>query len=887
MKKVSLTIDDVDIKEESDMTVLEAASKNGIYIPHLCHHPDLSPSGVCRLCMVEITGRGLSASCMTPIEEGMKVSTATPDVMDLRRNVLELLLSNHSDECLGDDTHTECRLKDIAVRIGVDMRSPKRFRSMKPNHPVDDSNPFFSFDPNKCVLCGICVRTCDEIQGVSALDFTFRGFETKVSTFGNAPLAGSRCESCGECVVRCPTGALGKHGIKPTREVDSICPYCGVGCGIHLGIKDGAVVSVRGDARNPVNRGRLCVKGRFGSGFINHRERLTTPLIKKDGNFMKATWDEAFDLVAERFSSCKGSKFALIASAKCTNEENYIFQKFARVVMGTNNVDHCARLCHSPTVAGLLRSLGSGAMTNPIADIRGAACIFALGTNTTETHPVIGLEIKQAVRNGAKLIVINPKNTDLERYAEVYIRPRPGTDVALLMGIAKVIIDEGLHDQSFIERRCEDYDAFLSSIKDFDMRSMVEITGVPLSQVLEAARIYAALKPSSILYAMGATQHTHGTDNVLALSNLVLLTGNVGKPSSGINPLRGQNNVQGACDMGCLPNLFPGYQTDKTMFESAWECRLSGVPGLALTEMFDASKIRTMYLIGENPVLSDPDSGHVRAALEGLDFLVVQDIFLTETAQFADVVLPASSFAEKDGTFTNTERRVQRIKRAVEPVGLSLPDWEITCSLARKMGGHGFDFKRPSDIMQEVAGVVPVYRGVSYERLDRGGIQWPCPHHLHPGTAVLHKDRFDTPTGKGRFVSLGYRPPEELPDASYPFILTTCRSLYHYHTGTMTRRVDGLNLLSSQELAELNPRDAEALGLEDGDMARVSSRRGAVDARIKITNRTQRGVVSMTFHFHECPTNELTSAALDPNAGIPEAKVCAVKVEPVKQIAQN
>ena len=535
-------------------------------------------------------------------------------------------------------------------------------------------------------------------------------------------------------------------------------------------------------------------------------------------------------------------------------------------------------------MAGLVTAFGSGAMTNSIHEIGDAACILAIGTNTTVAHPVIALEVKRAVFNGGKLIVANPREIGLVRFADLWLRHNPGTDVALLMGMMRVIVDEGLLDSSFIEERCENFDAFKESLKDFGLDSVERITGVPGEKLAEAARMYATNKPATLLYAMGITQHSHGTDNVLATANLAMLTGNIGKPSTGVNPLRGQNNVQGACDLGALPNVYPGYQAVadpaiRKKFETAWGCSLNPSPGLTLTEIFEAAdkgQIKAVYLIGENPVLSDPDANHIKESLKALEFLVVQDIFLSETAQLADIVLPSVSFAEKDGTFTNTERRVQRVRKAIEPVGDSRPDWQITCQIARRMGAKGFDFEHPSQIMDEIASLTPSYGGINYSRLEDGGLQWPCPTQEHPGTPVLHSQQF--PRGKGRFTPLEYKPPMELPDNEYPLILTSERSLYHFHTGTMTRKVKGLNVILGEELVEINPSDASALGIADGEMVKVTSRRGEITAKAKVTEASPAGVVSMDFHFAESPINQLTNPALDPVAKIPELKVCAVRV---------
>jgi len=542
-------------------------------------------------------------------------------------------------------------------------------------------------------------------------------------------------------------------------------------------------------------------------------------------------------------------------------------------------------------VAGLVTTFGSGASTNSLKDLNDAGCIIAIGTNTTEAHPIIGMNIRRAVRKGTRLIVANPLEIPLARDADVWLQHRAGTDVVLLMGMMKVIVDEGLMDTTFIEERCENYDFFKDSLNNYPLNLVENITGVPGEKVAGAARLYAGNSPASILYTMGITQHTHGTDNVIAVANLAMLTGNIGKPGAGVNPLRGQNNVQGACDVGALPNVFPGYQAVgneilKEKFEAAWGVSLNPTPGKTLTEIMPLAhegKVKAMYLMGENPSLSDPDASHVREAMQRLEFFVVQDIFLNETALLADVVLPACSFAEKDGTFTNTERRVQRVRKAIEPVGDSRPDWWITCRIAQSMGGAGFDFTHPSQIMEEIAEVTPSYGGITYERLEKEGLQWPCPTEDHPGTAILHTELFSR--GRGHFVPLEYRPSDELPDEEYPLVLTTNRSLFHFHTGTMTRKVRGLNTFMGEGLVAINPKDAADLGIEDGEMVRVSSRRGEVTAKASVTESVPPGTVAMTFHFAETPTNELTNPALDPISKIPEYKVAAIRVKKIGRAA--
>jgi formate dehydrogenase alpha subunit len=732
---------------------------------------------------------------------------------------------------------------------------------------MDSSNPFFILDPNKCILCGKCVWTCSEIVGADTINFTLRGFDAY-------PMFDERCESCGDCVAICPVGALVEKDFRwPKQEVKTICPYCAVGCGIYLGLDNGAIVSVRGDEENPVNRGSLCAKGRFGiAEFVHHPDRLTTPLLKKGRRFMEISWEEAIDLIAKKLTQYKGEEFGLTASVKSTNEDNYILQKFARVVMGSNNIDNASRLRDAPSLVGLGESLGSSTMSNPMDDIEAAACIFAIGTNATFSHPILGQRIRRAARKGAKIIVVNPREIDLCRNATLWLRNRPGSDLALLMGMMRVIVDEGLADQAFIKERCENFDALKKSLSQFDLELAEELSGVPQPLIAEAARTYAQCKPATILYGSGLTQHIHGTQNVLALADLAMLCGNMGKAGGGLNSLKGQNNAQGACDMGALPNFLPGYQPlsdpgNRQKFEAAWGCRLEPSPGLSLGEMLEAAqegKIKALYIVGADPMLDMANTQQVHQALKRLEFLVVQDIFLSQTARLAELVLPAASFAEKDGTFTNNERRAQLVRRAIDPMSDSRPDWQIACQIAQKMGARGFDFEQPAQIMDEIARLVPAYGGISHQRLEHEA------ELLHTETSIR---------GKGRFMPLVYHPPAEVPDEEYPLILTIERSIYHM--GNMSRKVKGLNTLRPEELVEINPLDAADLGVGENEWVRVISRRGEVKVKAKITEASPPGVVCMSSQFSESPTNLLTNSTLDAASKTPELKSSAVRIEKI------
>jgi len=895
---VTLTIDGKQVQVQPGVTVYWAAKAAGIEIPHLCYNEDLPPLSSCRLCVVEVEGvKNLPSSCSYPAREGMVVHTNSERVKKARRMNLELILSDHDISCITCEKSGDCQLEKYAYEFGISESIFTGEHRAKSSFPILDENPFIVRDYNKCITCGRCVLACAELQFDNAIDYADRGFKAHISTAFGRPLQETTCEFCGRCISVCPVGALmERERVKKGREWEfettaTICPYCGCGCTLEMHTKDGKLVKVTTPAKGTVSRGNLCVKGKFGTYYINHPERLTHPLVKKNGKFEQTTWDKALDLVAKRLREIKEKHgptvIAGLSSAKCTNEENYVFQKFMRAGLGTNNVDHCARLCHSSTVAGLAKAFGSGAMTNSITELRFADCIFVTGSNTTEAHPIIALEIKAAVKkNGATLIVADPRQIDLVRFSTLHLRQRSGTDVALFNGMMHVILSEGLEDSEFIKQRTEDFEKFKSVVMQYTPEKVKKITGVPKEKIVQAARLYARAGAASIIYSMGITQHTTGTDNVLSLANMAMLTGNVGKKSTGVNPLRGQNNVQGACDLGALPNVYPGYQQVanpqvQEKFEKAWQASLSPTPGITVVEMLHGAEdgsIRAMYMMGENPFLSDPNVNRVKKDLEALEFLVCQDIFLSETAQYADVVFPAASFAEKDGTFTNTERRVQLLRRVLDPPGEAKPDWQILGEVSSRLG-YPMSYRSSAEIMDEIAGLAPIYGGIHHSRLQETGLQWPCPDDKHSGTTYLHKGMFSR--GKGLFNAVEYIPPAEEPDRDYPYLLTTGRILYHFHTGTMSRRVDGLDAIRPDGFFEIHPQDAGKLGLEHGEPAEVTSRRGTVRAKTVVTERSRPGSIFMTFHYREAAANILTNDALDPVAKIPEYKVCAVRIRKI------
>ena len=888
---VHVTVDESAVEVPEGATVLDAVNRLGIPLPQLCKDPDRAPLGACRTCLVHVEGqRGVPAACHLPARDGMVVSTVHPEAVRVRTAVLDLTLSMLTPSTARDGFGL---LGAAAARHDL----PRAGHAAHHQFETDASKSFFVLDREACILCGRCTVACGDVQHIGAISLAGRGHDARVGVFGDGAMASSVCTSCGQCVATCPTGALRpKEEPSPiVREVETTCPYCGVGCGITLRVRGDGRLSIMADdvPANSSSRGTLCVKGRFATGFVHSKDRITTPLIKRDGGWHEATWDEALDAAADGLARNRGH-FGALASAKATNEDGFVIQKLTRVVMGTNNVDHCTRLCHSPSVEAMLVSMGSGATSNSYQDYEEAGCLMVVGADASANHPVIAIRFRRAVARGARLIVVNPKRVDLCDQADLWIHQNPGTDVTLFNAMARVILDEGLADLDFVRSRTEGFDAWVRSLEPYTLEHAEAITGVAREDIAQAARWYARppFAGSCLIWGMGITQHINGTANAHAVLNLSLAAGQMGFPGSGISPLRGQNNVQGCGDAGCIPTNLPGYAGygagDLDRFERAWGVRPPDQQGLVVTEMVEGcldGRVRAMYVVGENPLLSEPDLHHAEKAIQQLDFLVVQDLFMHETAEHAHVFLPAAAFAEKDGTFTNSERRVQRIRQAIEPPGQARPDWWIACELAKRTARRlgttvtGFDYRHPSEIFDEMASLWPSVRGMTYARLEGGGLQWPCPSPEHPGTRYLYGESF--PRGKGRFVPVAQTATAaELPDPDYPFLLNTGRLLYHWHGGTMTRRVQGLLELAPRLEVAVHPSDARRLGVGDGAALRVVSRRGELTAYARLTEAVRPGAVFVPFvKLADSAANFLTNAALDPSAKIPEYKVCAVRLE--------
>jgi formate dehydrogenase alpha subunit len=887
-----VTVDGRRIELGEGATVLEAVNRLDIPLPQLCKDPDRAPLGACRTCLVHVEGmRGTPAACHLPARDGMVVDTQHPEAVRVRSTVLDLTLSMLTP---GEGRNGFGQVGAATARHG------RVEPSWAPLHAyeTDATKSFFVLDRDACILCGRCTVACDDVQQIGAISLLGRSHATKVGVFGDGPMASSVCTSCGQCVATCPTGALRpkEAPAKIERHVETTCPYCGVGCGISVAVREDARLAVMADdvPSNRSSLGMLCVKGRFGTGFVHSRDRITQPLAKRHGRLVPVTWDEALDAAAEGLARHRGS-FGALASAKATNEDGYLVQKLCRVVMGTNDVDHCTRLCHSPSVEAMLVSMGSGATSNSYQDYEEAGCIFIVGADASANHPVIAVRFRRAVSQGARLVVANPKRIEACDQADLWIQQRPGTDVALFNAMARVILDEGLANEGFIRERTEGFHAWRASLETFTLDFAERVTGVPARDIAQAARWYARppFAGSCLVWGMGITQHVNGIHNAHALLNLALVTGQLGFPGSGISPLRGQNNVQGCGDAGCIPTNLPGYQMydPQTLarFEAAWGVRPPNRTGRVVTEMVEGcltGQTRAMYIVGENPLLSEPDLHHTEKAFGQLEFLVVQDLFLHETAERADVFLPAAAFAEKDGTFTNSERRVQRVRAALPPPGDARPDWWITAELAKRVArrvgvdvGHQFDYTGPTEIFDEMARLTPFLGGLSYARLDReGGIQWPCPTPDHPGTRFLYAESF--PRGRGRFIpARQIETAAELPDVDYPFVLNTGRLLYHWHGGTLTRRVQGLLELAPRLEVAIHPTDASRLQVDTGGRLRVESRRGELTGYARVTEAVRPGAIFVPFvKLQDSAANFLTNSAFDPSSKIPEYKVCAVRV---------
>jgi formate dehydrogenase alpha subunit len=896
---MNLVVDDRPVEVSAGATVLDAVNHLGIPLPQLCKDPDRAPLGACRTCLVHVDGvRGTPAACHLPARDGMVVSTTHPDVVRIRSVVLDLTRSMLTD---GEGRDGFNQLGTAAARHAiVEPRWPALHR-----FETDASKSFFLLDREACILCGRCTTACDDVQHIGAIAMLGRGHAMKVGVFADGAMSASVCTSCGQCVATCPTGALRpkEAPAKILRRVDTTCPYCGVGCGISLAVREDDRLAVMADdvPTNLSSEGMLCVKGRFATGFVHSRDRVLHPLVKRDGRWREVTWDEALDVAANGFARHRG-RFGALASAKATNEDGYLVQKLCRTVMGTNNVDHCTRLCHSPSVEAMLASMGSGATSNSYVDYEEAGCLMVVGADASANHPVIAIRFRRAMKRGARIIVVNPKRVELCDQADLWIQQRPGTDVALFNAMARHILDAGLGDLDFISRRTEGFEEWRASLAEFTLERAAAITGVPAEDIARAARWYARppFSGSCLVWGMGVTQHVNGIHNAHALLNLSLVTGQLGFPGAGISPLRGQNNVQGCGDAGCIPTNLPGYQTygpeSLAKFERAWGIQPPADQGLVVTDMVEGcltGAIRAMYVVGENPLLSEPDLHHAEKALAQLDCLVVQDLFLHETAEPAHVFLPAAGFAEKEGTFTNSERRVQRVRQALDPPGLARSDWWITAELARRVAQHlglalddQFRYRGASEIFAEMAGLVPFLGGLSHERLDReGGLQWPCPTPDHPGTRYLYADSF--PRGKGKFIAARQIvEAAELPDRDYPFVLNTGRLLYHWHGGTLTRRVQGLLELAPRLEVALHPADARQLGVEDGEAIRVISRRGELTGFARLTEAVRPGAIFVPFvKLADSAANFLTNRAFDPASKIPEYKVCAVRIEATRATA--
>ncbi|NWB30507.1 formate dehydrogenase subunit alpha [Pseudomonas gingeri] len=902
--QVTLNIDGRSISVPEGTSVMRAAALLGTSIPKLCATDSLEAFGSCRMCLVEIDGmRGYPASCTTPVSEGMTVHTQTPKLATLRRNVMELYISDHPLDCLTCSANGNCELQTVAGQVGL---REVRYGYEGENHLADKkdtSNPYFDYDPSKCIVCNRCVRACEETQGTFALTITGRGFESRVAAAGGEDFLDSECVSCGACVQACPTATLMEKSVvelgQPEHAVITTCAYCGVGCSFRAEMKGDQLVRMVPDKNGQANHGHSCVKGRFAWGYATHPDRITKPMIRKhiSDPWQEVSWDEAVTYAAGEFRRLQQKygrdSIGGITSSRCTNEETYLVQKLVRAAFGNNNVDTCARVCHSPTGYGLKQTLGESAGTQSFDSVMQADVILVMGANPSDAHPVFASQLKRRLREGARLIVIDPRRIDLvdavHARADLHLALRPGTNVAMLNALAHVIVTENLLDQAFIDARCEGSDfarwsEFVSRAEN-SPEVLGLICGVDAADIRAAARLYAGAGNAAIYYGLGITEHSQGSTAVMGIANLAMATGNIGREGVGVNPLRGQNNVQGSCDMGSFPHELPGYrhisnEVVRAQFEQAWNVTLQPDPGLRIPNMFEsalAGSFKGLYCQGEDIAQSDPNTQHVTAALSAMECVVVQDIFLNETAKFAHVFLPGSSFLEKDGTFTNAERRISRVRKVMEPLG-GKADWEGTVALANALG-YPMNYQHPSQIMDEIASLTPTFTNVSYTALDsHGSLQWPCNAAAPDGTPTMHIEQFVR--GKGRFMLTGYVPTEEKVNNRYPLLLTTGRILSQYNVGAQTRRTDNVAWHDEDRL-EIHPADAESRGINEGDWVGIGSRAGQTVLRARVTERVAPGVVYTTFHFPESGANVITTDNSDWATNCPEYKVTAVEVSRV------
>jgi len=893
----TVTIDGQEFAGQSGQTIMEIARDNGINIPSLCDSPHLDSFGSCRMCIVEIDGRGgTPSSCTTPANNGMVVSTTSEKLWRLRKGITELYVSEHPLDCLTCTANGDCELQDVAADVGLrDLRYDNE--PACENIPIDESNPFFTFDASKCIVCSRCIRACDDTQVTHALSIDGRGFASRIIAGADESFIDSDCVSCGACVNECPVGALEDRverasGI-PDKWVRTTCAFCGVGCQFDAGIKGDKLVTMDPAADSPVNQGHACVKGRFASTYIHHADRLKFPMIRESitDEFRQVSWDEVYSFIAQRWNEIKAESgpnaIGSITSSRSTNELNYLGSKLMRAVIGTNNIDNCARVCHSATVKGMMTVFGAGAGTNSLEDIDYTNLLLVSGCNPMHGHPVTGSRIRRARKRGMKMIVADPKATELAQMADIHLQLRPGTNVALYQGLAHIILRENLQaDSKWLDERTENLEPFKAMVQDMTPEVCSEITTVPVA-TLEAAAIYYASVPSAMsVHGLGMTEHSHGSEGVMALSSLALLTGNVGRKGTGINPLRGQNNVQGSCDMGALPNVYTNYQMvsdpkNRAAFSKVWGVEAPAEPGLTYPEMLqqvETGNVRSLYLVGSDIAHTDPDNLAVKKALSGLDLLIVQDIFMCETAKLAHVILPAASFLESDGTYTNGERRIQRIRKALDPPGQAKQDWVIVSELAAALGHPIVSSEDVSEVWDELASLTPNFRGINYSNMENSvSVQWPKPTSEHPGTSVMHVDKFVR--GLGNFAAPDYAEPNEQASDEYPFILITGRNLFQYNAGTQTRRT-GLTEFRGTDLLEMHPVDAGNMGINDGDSVWLSSPRNRVQMKVEITNNVRKGNLFTTFHFPDVGVNSVLSASADGYTHCPEYKVQAVAIIP-------